>query len=57
MELNCKSANEFTLVLNSPAWMSLKFIISILFPTLVVGNTLYPLVKELVWNLQPVLHQ
>lgn len=38
MELNCKSANEFTIALNLPAWMSLEFIISILFPTLLVGN-------------------
>lgn len=47
MELNCKSVNEFTLVLNVPVWMSLEFIISILFPTLVVGNILYSLLKEL----------
>lgn len=34
MDLNCKSANEFALVLHLPAWMSLEFIISILFPPL-----------------------
>jgi len=47
MELNCKSVNEFNLLLDVPAWMSLEFIISILFPTLVVGNILYSLLKEL----------
>lgn len=47
MELNCKSVNEFTLVLNMPAWMSLEFIISILFPALVVGHILYSLLKAL----------
>lgn len=47
MELNCKSVNEFNLLLDVPAWISLEFIISILFPTLVVGNILYSLLKEL----------